>query len=63
MSSICADTIEYKSNCNCSYCGSANIQYKAKEDTIQIQKQYPYLCKYCYQKIPNMYGIEFYKKI
>lgn len=57
------NTTQYISNYNCSYCGSINIQYKAKEDTTVIKEFYPYLCITCWNRIPHILRIEFYKKI
>ena len=63
MSSISVNDTHYISNYKCSYCGSVNIEYKAKEDTSIVKEVYPYLCTTCWTRMPRIYGTEFYKKI
>lgn len=60
MSTISSNNTNYTSNYKCSYCGSSNVQYKAKEDTIMIKTMYPFLCDTCYKKTNNS---KFYYKL
>lgn len=63
MDSISVDETQYISNYNCSYCGSVNIQYKAKEDTSLMKDVYPYLCIHCWAKMPRILAMDLYKEI
>ncbi len=63
MSSISTNSTQYVSNYKCSNCSSLNVQYKAKMDTSIMKEVYPYLCTTCYNRMPRIYGTEFYKKI
>ena len=63
MDSTSVDKTEYISNYKCSYCGSVNIQYKAKEDTSVMKDVYPYLCINCWARMPRSLGLDLYKKI
>ena len=63
MSSISVEETQYISNYNCSYCGSVNIEYKAKEDTSIMKEVYPNLCSTCWARMPMSHSTEFYEKI
>lgn len=63
MSTISTNYTSYNSNNKCSYCGSSNIQYKAKDDTTEIKKVYLYLCAPCWTKMKKDSRYEFYNKI
>ncbi len=63
MSTKCISDTQYVSTYNCSYCGSVNIQYKAKTDTTLMKELYPFLCVNCWTKMPIFLGNDLYKKI
>jgi DNA-directed RNA polymerase subunit RPC12/RpoP len=63
MKSKSFNNTQYVSNYNCSYCGSVNIQYKAKKDTTMLKYKLPYLCRNCWIKMDKRDAQEFYIKI